>query len=157
METGRRKFDALLTSSVGGFLNSVRVLHIDRPLGGTVVNASSQLLQLLCVLPRNCLTHFSSDVPLERSTPGLLLRTQTQLQLMSVQSQHLGLPSSPPGKDYVNGSLKRLVTLVIFANGQEEDGYATWLPDLAALRNLEITRAADMLATPTFNGWASAV
>ncbi|KAF1844517.1 uncharacterized protein K460DRAFT_354429 [Cucurbitaria berberidis CBS 394.84] len=156
-ETEQRKFDALLTSRANGFLDNVRVLNIDHPASGTVVDdADLKLLQLLCVLPRNSLMIFSSRVPLEMSTVGLLLRTQTRLWSLRVPIQHLGLPSGPPSKEYVNGSLARLVTLGIYATGHEEDGYAKWLPDLVALRGLKIIGSVSLLqAKLAFNGWAS--
>ncbi|CAO2648641.1 Nn.00g079080.m01.CDS01 [Neocucurbitaria sp. VM-36] len=157
VETRQRRLAAMLVSPAGGLLDSVRELNIVHQEDGRVpADKDNKILQLLCVLPHNCLSGLSSIVPLHVLVVGLLLRTQTKLRRLSVPIEYNKQICPPPGKRYINGNLQFMESLTIFATGHDEDGYAAWLPDLSALRRLRVSGVNNGTQhKPSFNGWKS--
>ncbi|KAJ4369999.1 hypothetical protein N0V83_005763 [Neocucurbitaria cava] len=159
VETKQRKLNTLLVSPArGGFVNSVKELNIRHQTVKTITqDVDSKLLRLLRVLPNDRLKKFSTNANVEESVISSLLQNQTQLRRLFLAYEfYREPPDSLPSIDLVQGSLQALESMTIFANGKHEDAYATWLPELAALRILKIEASQrSRRRTHNFTSWAS--
>ncbi|KAH7411840.1 hypothetical protein DE146DRAFT_750991 [Phaeosphaeria sp. MPI-PUGE-AT-0046c] len=132
-----RDFDALLTSQPGGFLDSVRILHINTA-GSSSSQTETTLLQLLSLLPRGSLQKFTADHAMECRTLGVLIRRQPHLRELSSPICRFNGNKGPPGKRYVAGNLTGLRVLTIFANNSQE-GYDAWFLHSPLLDTLTVS------------------
>jgi hypothetical protein len=146
--TGRRDFNALLTSSEGGFLHSVRILHVRPSYRLSQNNLDMKLLQLLVSLPRNTLQKFIVTRDIDSSTLGLLIKRQPHLHELSVR-----IHGSPPDSGYIAGNLSDLESLTVFVRFNQK-GYDAWFPHAHSLKSLKVQGAR--LNGPSFTPWLTA-
>lgn len=142
-----RKFDALLASRPGGFLDSVRSLNI-RYCGFNEAT-DTRPLQLICMLTQGSLQAFAIDYFLDSNTLGVLIARQPNLRKLT--SRIIG-SRSPPGERLVAGNLKRLKELEIVASVSQA-GYDTWFPHAQLLSSLTVRGTFE--DRPTFLPWKS--
>jgi hypothetical protein len=135
-ETSSRGFDALLTSSPGGFVDCVRVLEIlDTYESRHQLN--TKLLQLLALLPRGSLSKFIVEDKIESQTLGILIKKQSRLRELSVAIYNDHGSIVPPNSSYIARNLDCLKKLTIFANATQAS-YDSWFPHMPSLETLTV-------------------
>lgn len=147
--TSTRQFDALLTSQPGGFLDSVRNLHI-RTANPLSSQTEERLILLLSLLPRGSLQKFTVDHAIDSCTLGVLIIRQPHLHILSSPIKR---DNVPPSGSFVAGNLSRLEVLTVFAN-ENQKGYDAWFPYSPNLQSLTVS---GIFAGPTseFEPWGS--
>jgi hypothetical protein len=133
----RRDIDALLNSAPGGFLDSLKVLHIRKTPRLSRANMNTRLLYLLGFLPDKCLTKFSAEYEIDSRTLAVLIKRHPHLEELSVPMyDDPGISSTgPPVRGYVAGKLSCISSLTIFSSAFQL-GYNSWFPHLTSLTTL---------------------
>lgn len=130
IDKGPRKLEAIINSDPNGILDNIKTLKISTVtmdlFHSLALQASSNLLLLLSVLPRDSITKFVClNYALDKGQLGVLLRTQTRLEYIAVQpSTNIG---GIPGANYVRGTISRLRTLDVQVRGSHHQIYANYV------------------------------
>ena len=137
--SARHDFDALLTSASGGFLDSVKVLHVRNTPQLPEDYRNLRALQLLGALPRGCLTSFTAEGEIGWRTLGLLIKWHPHLQHLSapIVDHPNGIHERSPGLCYVAGNLGCITSLTIFSSA-DQAGYDDWFSHLTSLTTLVV-------------------
>jgi hypothetical protein len=125
--------DAILTSPVGGVLDSIKELTVTLVQPDAQEKQFRNLLRLVSVLPRDGLTHLNLVGVAEQDVVGLILRTQTQIQELKFFIKPNGQTSPPPNASCVWSSLVRLEILKVLTKDEKANKFACWTPHMLSL------------------------
>jgi len=109
-------------------------------IGDANIRTNKRLLQLICVLHKDCLTKFTSSAMVERATLGLLIRSQTALTEITVPDMDANGSGATPGTAYLQGNLQKLQRLHIGVSSSNIT-YEHWFRYTPALRSLTLSQS----------------